>query len=378
MIFHATEVSGLKVGASNWVFFTLDKSEMPVSYSYRNFFAFSRDYPSEASPYSFSRSKGDSIDWAESFARGKTPGPSNAGLPDSNKNLWFPMDNDEWWSFGKKYIAATLAYGGVVVLGSSYEELGNEWETVAAEARKNGTANVKPVVKPILDVDPAPPSITTPVINTSVALSANDYKALGSGAVTRGIRPADLALVLYAESGLNPAAVNSQNGSVIARGANQITLSGAAAVGIDQSEWAAINTLSLDNQLGKYIFRFFDKVSRPGSYDSAVTLYQTNFAPSTVGRTSILYTQNQDPAAYAANRWLDAGGKGYIEVADLKAVLERRAREKTFLDHLAKLQAAGYPGEPSLAMPGGSFGTILLLAGGAGALVYWLKNRKTS
>lgn len=378
MIFHATEVSGLKVGASNWVFFTLDTGDMPFTYSLRNFFTFSRDYPAEASSYSFNLSRGDSIDWAESFAKGKTPGPSNVGLPDSNKQLWFPMDNNQWWSFGKKYIAASIAYGGVVVLGDSYEELGNEWETVAAEARKNGTANVKPVVKPLLDVDPSPPSVTSPVIGPSPALTLNDYKALGSGAVTRGIRPADLALVLYAESGLNPAAVNTQNGSVVARGANQITLTGAAAIGIDQAEWSTINTLSLESQLGKYIFRFFDKIARSGSYDSAVTLYQTNFAPATVGRTNILYTANQDPAAYKANRWLDAKNKGYIEVADLRDVLARRVQEKAFLDHLAKLQAAGYPGEPSLAMPGGSLGTILFLAGGVGALVYWLKNRSAS
>lgn len=378
MIFHATEVSGLKVGASNWVFFKLDTGDMPFTYSLRNFFTFSRDYPAEASSYSFNLSRGDSIDWAESFAKGKTPGPSNVGLPDSNKQLWFPMDNNQWWSFGKKYIAASIAYGGVVVLGDSYEELGNEWETVAAEARKNGTASVKPVVKPLLDVDPSPPSVTSPVIGPSPALTLNDYKALGSGAVTRGIRPADLALVLYAESGLNPAAVNTQNGSVVARGANQITLTGAAAIGLDQAEWSTINTLSLESQLGKYIFRFFDKIARSGSYDSAVTLYQTNFAPATVGRTNILYTANQDPAAYQANRWLDSKSKGYIEVADLRDVLARRVQEKAFLDHLAKLQAAGYPGEPSLAMPGGSLGTILFLAGGVGALVYWLKNRSAS
>lgn len=379
MIFHATEVSGLKVGASNWVFFTLDTSDMPFTYTLRNYFVFSRDYPAEASSYAFNLSRGDSIDWAERFAKGKTPGPSNTGNPDSNKQLWFPMDNSEWWSFGKKYIAATLAYGGVVVLGDSYEELGNEWEAVAADARKTGKVNVKPIIKPLpAPIEPEPPSVTTPVIGPSSALSLNDYKAIGSGAVARSIRPADLALVLYAESGLNPAAVNTQNGSVVARGANQITLTGAAAIGIDQAEWSTINTLSLESQLGKYIFRFFDKIARSGSYDSAVTLYQTNFAPATVGRTNILYTANQDPAAYKANRWLDAKNKGYIEVADLRDVLARRVQEKAFLDHLAKLQAAGYPGEPNLAMPGGSLGTILFLAGGVGALVYWLKNRSAS
>ena len=386
MIFHATEVSGLKVGASNWVFFTLDTGDMPFTYTLRNYFVFSRDYPAEASSYAFNLSRGDSIDWAEGFAKGKTPGPSNTGDPDSNKQLWFLMDNSEWWSFGKKYIAATLAYGGVVVLGDSYEELGNEWEAVAADARKTGKVNVKPIIKPLpapIEPEPPsvttePPSVTTPVIGPSSALSLNDYKAIGSGAVARGIRPADLALVLYAESGLNPAKVNTQNGSVVARGANQITLDGAAAIGIDQAEWSTINTLSLESQLGKYIFRFFDKVARSGSYDSAVTLYQTNFAPATVGRTNILYTANQDPAAYKANRWLDAKNKGYIEVADLRDVLARRVQEKAFLDHLAKLQAAGYPGEPSLAMPGGSLGTILFLAGGVGALVYWLKNRSAS
>ena len=36
MIFHATEVSGLKVGASNWVFFTLDTGDMPFTYTLRN------------------------------------------------------------------------------------------------------------------------------------------------------------------------------------------------------------------------------------------------------------------------------------------------------------------------------------------------------
>ena len=152
MIFHATEVSGLKVGASNWVFFTLDTGDMPFTYTLRNYFVFSRDYPAEASSYAFNLSRGDSIDWAEGFAKGKTPGPSNTGDPDSNKQLWFPMDNSEWWSFGKKYIAATLAYGGVVVLGDSYEDLGNEWEAVAADARKTGKVNVKPIIKPL----PAP------------------------------------------------------------------------------------------------------------------------------------------------------------------------------------------------------------------------------
>lgn len=111
-------------------------------------------------------------------------------------------------------------------------------------------------------------------------------------------------------------------------------------------------------------------------FRNAVAAYVATFAPAHLAHSGEpnfpLYTKQNHPSQYAANRQLDVGGKGYISVDDMRLALERVARDPVFLEARARVRALGAsPAEPHGTLKGGLIASLAFVgAGGALALAY--------
>jgi hypothetical protein len=163
------------------------------------------------------------------------------------------------------------------------------------------------------------------------------------------MNPADLLIVLYSESGLEPWAQNKIDGPFTAVGLNQITKSGASGW-LSEPERQNLVNLSVGQQL-PYVERYFRHipwVAAGNTFHSAAQVYLAEFAPGLLGRGSdpnmVLYSLVHDKHAYEDNKTFDQDHKGYITLGDLGKWVSHLGNKSVFLAALYRLrQVTGNP-----------------------------------
>lgn len=200
-------------------------------------------------------------------------------------------------------------------------------------------------------------SASTQPLNTTHAKGFNwwtidDMRRFVEMAERLKMSPADLLIVLYAESGLHPGASNPGPPPNIAVGLNQIVASTAKAMGMTEAERLSMLHMSVSEQL-PYVERYFKHipwVAAGHAFESAAQIYVANFAPAFLSRGSdpstVLYARGTSGRAYDLNSGFDVEKKGTITVGDLARALARRSREGIFLSALQMLRDV--TGQPTL------------------------------
>jgi len=128
----------------------------------------------------------------------------------------------------------------------------------------------------------------------------------------------DLLMMFLAESDCNPGIANS----IGCAGLNQIC--NLKAVGWTQGVQAYI-ALPGDQQL-VFVKKYFDNVNRYPAMVDVGSLYLANFSPAFLGKPDnfVMYRDGVDKA-YTANKGVDFGKKGFIEVADMAKFMRASA-----------------------------------------------------
>lgn len=138
----------------------------------------------------------------------------------------------------------------------------------------------------------------------------------------------DMLMMFLAESGCRADIANS----IGCAGLNQIcNLRG---VGFTEGVQAYI-ALPADKQL-VFVERYFNNVNRYPQMRDVGSLYLANFSPAFLGKPDdfIMYRKDVDKA-YALNRGVDFGNKGFIEVADMPKFMRSSAvRNQSKFDEL--------------------------------------------
>lgn len=199
-------------------------------------------------------------------------------------------------------------------------------------------------------------SSTLPGVDRSEAESLTpdwteeDFRDLARIAKSYQANPADVLLVMTSESGLKPYAANrNSEGYPVAVGLLQFTsaANGPSGIGVSEGERIEILDRTVAEQM-PLVDRFFEinpwtRTGRP--YDSAGTVYGSVFGPSRLvsrgtSPDTVLYTEEDDPAAYKGNPGFDLEKKGYITVGDLIRHLRVVAGRPEYLAGLQRLRDA--------------------------------------
>jgi len=139
------------------------------------------------------------------------------------------------------------------------------------------------------------------------------------------IQPDWLMLVMYAESGLNPQAVNANGG---ATGLIQFMPSTAKGLGTTTKElYNMTNVQQLD-----YVFKYFAPYA--GRIKNVHDLYLVTFFPVALGKpeTYIMQTKSLTPAIIAkANPGIDLNKDLQITVREFKAYVDKYLKKKTLI-----------------------------------------------
>lgn len=192
------------------------------------------------------------------------------------------------------------------------------------------------------------PTLSSSGAKASSSLPDSFYRKLATTAQNIGASPSDLLLVLYSESGLNPAAANHVDGDpnkpIQAKGLNQITPPAIPASGMTKDFWKnEYGSLSAEDQL-PYVEKYF-KSMYSGPYTNPDQIYVVNFAPAYVkkaqDRNAVLYPKF-NPDGSINNNWKQNQGlnpNGDITVGNLTAPMYRNAQSAGFKSHLARLEA---------------------------------------
>lgn len=178
----------------------------------------------------------------------------------------------------------------------------------------------------------------------------DDFRALAELAARRRMSPADLLLVMTAESGLKPYAANrNAEGYPVAIGLIQFTSAANDSIGVTEAGRLELVDATVADQL-PLVDRMFGAISwtKAGrTYDSAGVVYMAIFAPSIMSRgtspDTVLYTEKDDPAAYNGNPGFDrdkSDKKGYIAVSDLIDYLRVVADRPVYRAGLQRLRDA--------------------------------------
>ncbi len=168
-------------------------------------------------------------------------------------------------------------------------------------------------------------------------------------AVKYGMNPADLLLVMYSESGVNPSAINPDGGATGIGQFMPFVLKGLGWTGTHQE----FSKLEAEDQL-EYMDKLIQsnmKVNGGNSFESAARYYQSHFLPATLSRGSSFDTiiadgrpgmakANWEKSAYDHNTTFDQDKKGYITIGDLDSWLNKKKKESKFQELLARLNAA--------------------------------------
>lgn len=181
------------------------------------------------------------------------------------------------------------------------------------------------------------------------------YQKLNQISEDVGMNPRDLLLVMYMESGVNPAAHNPEG----ATGLIQFTDSTLKGMGLNKEQVKYFGKVPGERQLDfvkKYIQGKGGK-----KFSSATQYYHANYFPLTLTRwhgdspvanKNVIVTSRyaKDPRerqAYEHNMILDTNKDGYITVGDLTEILRRRASEGGFQKMLAQFNSVAGDGSVS-------------------------------
>jgi hypothetical protein len=181
-----------------------------------------------------------------------------------------------------------------------------------------------------------------------------DFRAM---AQRLNLRPADLLLVLFCESGLKPWAATpakTKDGYPVAVGLNQITSILNSSLGLDEESRAALLDKPVSEQL-PYVERSLRLFAGKYALPDAGALYTLNFAPARLAKGAdgnvVLYDSKVDPGAYNSNRPADIGNKGFINIEDMRIALRRNANNPGFLAALGRYQAVTGDTAPVIIWP---------------------------
>jgi hypothetical protein len=186
--------------------------------------------------------------------------------------------------------------------------------------------------------------------------------------------PADVLLVLYGESGLNPASP----GHVSAyEGLNQINQPYLKTRGIDPADyltWPASRQMRevVGPFLVNQVHTLLKKAVRSAGVLEACNLYPANVARhGDAPEAIIIDSQSPDAGerqAFQANKALDRNGDGKITISDLDEWLTGRSKDKAFQAELARLGGSPTP-------IGGGLAAMIVLVAVLGGLAYYLGYR---
>lgn len=148
-------------------------------------------------------------------------------------------------------------------------------------------------------------------------------------------------VMLAAESGLDP-----QASSGSAWGLNQAQgpllraagwkLAPAAFAGLSVKEQLPLVARMLKIQLGGIGY----------TPQTGAEFWRMNLSPKAAKeRANVIYSRADNPAAYAGNKGLDQGAKGFIDMNDLAVVFERQARRPLVTRHWAQMRRLQQPPE---------------------------------
>jgi hypothetical protein len=174
------------------------------------------------------------------------------------------------------------------------------------------------------------------------------------------MNPRDLLLVMFLESGVNPAAVNPNGG---AAGLIQFMPNTLKGMGLSNQEVATFNQKSAEEQLD-YVKAYVQN-HRPliggRPFTSATQYYVANFYPLALQRwhgddpirnanVVVVDSRSSDPrerAAYNENKILDTDKDGIIKVSDITHILMQMERTPKFQQALAQFNTVAGNGTVS-------------------------------
>jgi hypothetical protein len=170
-----------------------------------------------------------------------------------------------------------------------------------------------------------------------------DLRALAALAKRLRMNPADLLLVLTAESLLDPRSTNPYG----AYGLNQLTKAAAGLVGYAPDRISEVASLPVSRQL-PLVERYFAGLgwTKAGkTWPHAPAVYEGNFAPARMlsrgtSMGVVLYSRDAEPGAYKANYQLDVDNKGTITVGDLARRLRSLEGSGIYRHGLGRLRVA--------------------------------------
>lgn len=190
-----------------------------------------------------------------------------------------------------------------------------------------------------------------------VMLDTSFYRKLASMSEELGMNPRDLLLVMFFESGLNPAAKNPHGG---AAGLIQFMPATLRGMGVNPK---GFGNKSATEQLDyvKQFIRGKQAVNGGRTFTSATQYYHANFFPLTLARwkgsdpvrnrnvvvVSGKSSSQQERAAYKENKVLDTNSDGEITVGDLTATLLRAEKSPQFKQALSQLNSVAGQGSIS-------------------------------
>jgi hypothetical protein len=216
-----------------------------------------------------------------------------------------------------------------------------------------------------------------------MALDPDFFPDLRAVAASLQANPADVMLVLYGESGLDPAShragsdyygINQMNGGYLRR------------AGIDPADYL---TWPASRQLDAVVAPFLkglvaSQLKKP--VRSAGVLEALNLYPAAVGKhgdapDAIVIDGNSNDAAeraaYRANQALDQDHSGAITISDLDTWLLTRSKDKPYQQALAQLGGAPTPSPPTQKSSiTGAFGKAFAIIGAASFFAWALRKRR--
>lgn len=202
-----------------------------------------------------------------------------------------------------------------------------------------------------------------------MTLDDDFFPELRAAADSMPANPADVMLVLFGESGLNPA---SHRGGADYYGLNQMNGGYLRKRGIDPTDyltWPA--SRQMHEVVGPFLVgqvrSLLRKPVRSAGVLEGLNLYPAGIATNGDAPDSIVIDGN-DPKqhqAYVKNQALDRNHDGFITVADLDDWLASLAKQKTFRDAAIRLGAS-----PTVVAKSLPWLLALALVGGAAAIAY--------
>lgn len=156
-------------------------------------------------------------------------------------------------------------------------------------------------------------------------LSERFFTELKAMCARLGCHPLDMLKVMFSEGGVRAEAHNPASD---ASGLIQFIPSTLRGLGWTDGT-AAFRRLTAEEQV-PWVEKFFQPFKSKG-LTTVTRVYQAVFLPASLDAgasddTVVCGEQGPFAAAYAANRSVDIGGKGFISVADLRAAVEARAK----------------------------------------------------